>query len=711
MADPTASTDATAAGAPVPDGLLHSFRRYCRHVDRPLSEAEIRAAAPVDDEVLDVRRLLLVAERLGFVARALPTTRRRLQRLETPFLLVGREPGAGWLIRGRVGESLVQVDPLTGKADAVEIEEVLARAPRLIQLRPGVPRAVRSVWHDVVRPRLRPVLVEIGVASVVLNLLALIMPIFLMTVYNKVINHGALGTLDVLAIGMVTLFLFEWLLRGARGYIAAYAGGRLDAAVGGEVVHHLLHLPFRAFELMPTGQVLERLRQLDALRQFFTSQMPLLLVDLGFVGLFLAVLFVVAPTLGWVTLGAMPLFILLSLAVHKRQQGLVESSFQAMAAKSSALNEVMSHAATVKALGLEPEMERRFERRLADAAWSSFRAGNLSSLVTSSSQALQAVTALLIVYVGARAIISGDLTIGALVAANILSARALQPMRQVVGAWQQIQAVREAMNRLDDLVRQPAEGSGRIALPGTRLQGRIRFEKVGYRYGPELQHALDGVELDVPPGTLLAVIGPPGSGKSTLARLILGLDQPTEGRILLDGMDVRQLPPALVRRQIGMVPQDIQLFAGTIAENIALGAPDRSLERVVAAARFVGLDDAITRLPDGYATRLGERGAGLSAGQRQLLCIARALVRNPRILVLDEATSALDSASEAFVLGNLKRAARGRTIVLVTHRLPAAAMADRVVMLKQGQLVREGSPGEVVAFARARPVAASVPSA
>ena len=689
---------------PAEDGLIRALEMICQQLERPFGRADLRAAAPASAGGLTTGQLLVAAERLGFKAKEVGTTPRRLTELPTPFLLAGVLPGQGWLVKKRIRDRLVVVDPATGAAHALDPATAADMARHAILLKPMSDPQAAPPWREEIIRRLGPVLWEVGLASVVINLLALATPIFLMTVYNKVINHGAIETLDVLALGMLTLFAFEWGLRSLRSYVASHAGGRLDAALGAEVIHHLVHLPLRTFDSVPTGQILERTRQLDTLRLFFTSQMPLLLVDLAFVALFLGVLFYLDARLGWIVFGAMPLFWLLSFATRGRQRELLDQGFKAAAAKATSLGETIGNAATVKALRLEPEIERRFREQLADHAWTGFRASHLGGLVASSGQAIQHLVTLLIVYVGARAIVAGEMSIGALVAATILAARALAPMRLVVGAFQQVQGARDALARLDELMREPTE-LRRMPMPVVRLAGRIRFEQVSYRYADDGPPALQGVDFEVGSGHVLAVVGPPGSGKSTLARLILGLDRPASGRVLIDDLDVRLLSPGELRSQIGVVPQEIQLFAGTIGHNIALGAEDRSFERIVAAAKFVGAHDFIQRLPQGYDTVLGERGSGLSAGQRQLIAIARALIRNPRILVLDEATSALDAATETALLSSLKRASRGRTIVLVTHRPGALAIADQVLQLAQGQVESLGPAGGYVARGQQAPAA------
>ena len=694
---------ATTMGSPTPpldapalDGVLLGFMRLCRELERPVTEAELRASVTLPEAGVDLGCLAKLASGCGVGLSTPLVSALALARRPPAFLILGRQPGQAWMVRSRDRDQLLLVDPAAGTAIPCTLKVAAGFGDRLVRLVAAVP-AGRGFWRSAATRDVRTVLWQIALASVVINLLALATPLFMMTVYNKVISHAALQTLDVLAIGMLTLVAFELALRALRGYVTSHTGARLEAAIGSDLVHHLLQLPYRFHEANPTAAVMERVRQVDQLRQFLTGHLPLLLVDLAFVGLFLVALLVIAPSLGLVTAAVIPVFILLSVLSQRRQEQHQRASFRASGARSAALAEAVGQALTVKLLALEPDMKRRFEQHLLRSAWTGLQSGRVAHVANSLAQALQHLTALVLVYLGARLIVQGDMTVGALVAASILSARTLAPMRQLALAWHQFRQAREAVRRLDELLAERAEASGRLAGTEVVVKGRVQVEDLTFTYPGAATPALDGVSFEMAPGSMLGIAGAPGSGKSTMVRLLLGVEMPESGRVLLDGHDLATVSPVSYRAQIGVVPQEIHLFAGTVAENIGLGAADRTLARIVAAARFVGADEFIRRLPQGYDTMLGERGAGLSLGQRQLLAVARAIVRNPRMLVLDEATSALDAATEATLLANIRRAGSGRTVLVVSHRHAVLDACDRLLLLERGRIVRSGSPAELQA--------------
>jgi ABC-type bacteriocin/lantibiotic exporter with double-glycine peptidase domain len=642
-----------------------------------------------------VRTLLTASERLGTVLAAEPATRRALEDRPPPFLVVDRT-GTVRCVEARLGGAVF----FAGAPGVRHLLRDFAKAGvSIVAPGPAAPAERGPAVGERIRERLRPVFWEIAIASVVINLLALATPLFMMTVYNKVIGHGALRTLDVLAIGMVTLFVFDAALRLLRGYVVSHAGARIDAAVGGDVVQHLLHLPLRQLQALTPGHVVEHLRQIDNLRLFFTGQVPLLWVDLGFVILFMAVIAVLAPPLAAIVLAAVPLLVFASWWTARRQRRLMADGFQAAADKASAVGETVSNALTIKALGLESDMARTFDDKLARSAEAGFRAGQLNGTAQTVGLLLQHLVTLVLVYVGAHLILAGDLSVGALIAATILSARALAPLRQLGSAWHHVSAVRDAMATLDGLLAEGAAARRRSG-PAPALQGRLRLEGVSYRYEGHLP-ALSDIDLEIEPGQVVAIVGPPGSGKSTLTKVMLGLLPPLAGRVLVDGFDLRHLPTGATARQAGYVPQETQLFRGTVAHNIALGVASPDFNRIVAAARFTGLHEVIEALPQGYATMLGDGSFNLSAGQSQLLALSRALVRNPKFLVFDEATSALDEATERVLIGRLRPIVRGRTVVMVTHRPALLALADRAVRLDRGRIADVGPVADVLARANA----------
>ncbi len=697
---------------PLPsDSLLRCLVRLSYEAGRPLSEAEIRSTVPIAGGAMTVEQFCRAAGRLEFqLRRERRPSAAALAEMPAPLVLIGRRGAPARLALGHQDEGLALFDGGTG--ETIELPYASAAAvceEAILVKRVPAPAQAGTDWRALGGRRVRGVLRELLLASLVINVLSLALPLFTMTVFNKVVGQQALDTLTVLAIGMMVVFAFEATLRVVRGYVASHTGARLDSLIGSEVMHHFLALPFSRFETQSAGTMGERIRQLDTIRAFFTGQMPMHVVDLCFTLLFLLVLFFIHPLIAGVTLAIAPCMVAIAALLHRRQLKVINETFEAQSAKSSALHETISNALTVKSLALEPEMERRWESRLTAAAYSSYRAGNLANIGTVAGHMLQMLASLCILSLGAVLAIRGEMTVGALIASNMLASRVLVPLRIVASAWHQVQETRAAFRRIDQIMEQPAESPPGSASPIDDLQGHLQLEGVAFAFAPDLPPVLHALDLTVERSSVIGIIGPSGSGKSTIGKLLQGLYKPTAGRVTIDETDVQHMAMAALRQQIGVVPQECQLFSGTVRENIAMGTDGRDPDRVVAVARFVGAHAFIQRLPKGYETPLGERGTGLSSGQRQLLCLARALIRNPRILILDEATSDLDPVAEDFFLRNLQRAARGRTVVIITHRLAPLAIADRVALVIDGRIERVGPPAEVIAFAKTRMAEAAMP--
>jgi ABC-type bacteriocin/lantibiotic exporter with double-glycine peptidase domain len=645
---------------------------------------------------------------LGFDGQAVDLGRTSIQAPPPPFALIGAGRPACVVVSVKEGNAVV-LDVVEGRLAEVALEGLLEPGSQALVLR--VPQPVPSPsWRAPIWAAVRPAIAQLAMVSFAVNLLALASPLFMMLVVNRLAGHAPAATIasiNLLAAGLLAAYVLDFGLRLLRGGLSARAAARLDLLMSTRVVHHLVRLPYGHFERNAVGVIAERLRQLDVLRGFFAGQLPALVIDLVFAALFLAALFAIDGWLGLVTVAALPLLLAVPLAGHRAQRRLADESFQALAAKSSALTETVANAATVKALGLEAEVERRWQGRVERAAHASSRAARLGNIAASASASLQLLALLAVVLMGVHEIAAGALTIGGLVAANLLAARALQPMRQIVSAWQHLQSARTAFARLDELMTEPIESPPGALAPMPIVSGRIVLEQVHWRPRDDGPDVLRGTDLAIEAGEIIGLVGPSGSGKTTIANMIQGLHRPAAGRVLVDGTDVAHMAPAQLRAQIGCVPQEVQLFAGSVLDNIAMGVADKDPSRVVAAARFVGAHDFIERLPQGYNTVLGERGQGLSMGQRQLLCIARALIRDPRILILDEATSALDPATEEQLLRRLRGTMQGRTVIMITHRLAPLAIADRVALVMAGRIEKTGTPTEVMAYARFRMAEAS----
>jgi subfamily B ATP-binding cassette protein HlyB/CyaB len=533
---------------------------------------------------------------------------------------------------------------------------------------------------------------EVLVASFVLQLFALLTPLFTQVVIDKVLVHKGFTTLHVLAVGMVALAIFDAVLGGLRTYLFAHTTNRIDVGLGAQLFRHVLALPLAYFEARRVGDTVARVRELEHIRQFLTSHSVTVVLDVVFTLVFLIVMWFYSHTLTMVVMASLPLYAILSIAITPTIRARLHEKFNRGAENQSFLVEAISGIQTVKALAVEPPLIRKWEEQLAGYVRASFRATSLITVAGQIAGCIQKITTVAVLWVGAYRVIDGDLSIGQLIAFNMLSAQVTGPLLRLVSLWQEFQQVGISVQRLGDVLNtqpEPSYKPNRTTLP--QVAGQVSFENVTFRYRPDSSEVLKRMSFSVTAGEVIGIVGRSGSGKSTIAKLIQRLYLPERGRIVLDNVDLAQVDPAWLRRQVGVVLQENFLFNSSVRDNIALADPGLAMEQVIQSAKLAGAHEFILELPDGYDTIVGEHGSSLSGGQRQRIAIARALVANPRILIFDEATSALDYESEAVIQKNMVQICQGRTVFIIAHRLSTVRPADQIYVVEKGEIVEKGS--------------------
>jgi subfamily B ATP-binding cassette protein HlyB/CyaB len=660
--------------------------RFGLSVDRPMT---------AEDMIRFVRsqgmKARIVAPRLDRLAR-------------TPLPAIARLKAGGFIILAKIqeGQALVH-HPIEGRpavmtmADFAEAWDgslvLIAKRATLADLE----RKFDLAWFMPAIYRYRRVLGEVLLASFVLQVLALISPLFFQVVIDKVLVHRGLSTLDVLVFGLVVVSIFEGVLGALRTYVFAHTTNRIDVELGAKLFSHLLSLPLAYFQARRVGDSVARVRELENIRSFLTGSALTLVIDLLFTTVFLAVMWFYSSALTLIVLAALPFYIGISVVVTPIFKRRLDDKFKRGAENQAFLVETVTGVETLKSMAVEPQMQRRWEEQLAGYVRSSFDTQNLGNVASQAIGWVNKASMAATLYFGAKLVIDGDLTVGELVAFNMLSGRVSSPVLRIAQLWQDFQQARISVDRLGDILNTRSEiapRAGRATLPAIR--GEVSFEHVRFRYRPDAPTVLDEVHFSVPAGQVVGIVGPSGSGKSTLTKLVQRLYVPENGRVLVDGADLAMVDTTWLRRQIGVVLQENVLFNRSVRDNIALADPAMAMERVIEAAKLAGAHEFILELPYGYDTEIGERGASLSGGQRQRIAIARALVTNPRILIFDEATSALDYESERIIQDNMRRIVAGRTVLIIAHRLSTVRFADRILTIERGRLVEDGTHEELI---------------
>jgi subfamily B ATP-binding cassette protein HlyB/CyaB len=689
------------------DPALSSFVLLARFLGVSADADQLRHQRGRGQEPFDFDDLMRAARHLGLIAKTKAAAAAELSKIPTPALLQLQSGAVAILLKAddQAGNTRYLVQLPDGARPEIwsqpDMAERYAGFTLLMTSREQIAGAKRKFdisWFIPALVKYRRPLRDVIIASFFLQLAGLVSPIFFQLVVDKVLTHQAMTTLEVLAFGLTAILIVETILSGLRTWLFSHTTSRVDAELSASLFRHLVNLPLSYFEARRVGDTVARVRELESIRQFLTSNAVTLVLDLFFTIVFFAVMLLYSPLLTAIVALTVPVYFGISVLVTPPLRARLDEKFKRGADSQAFLVESVTGIGTLKAMAVEPMMRERWEKLFAGYVKTGFDVTTLANWGSHAIQLVSKLATVAILFFGAREVIAGNLSVGALVAFNMLAGRVAQPVLRMSQLWQDFQQVRISIDRLGDILNVPVEpqpSAARGSLPP--VQGRIEFDKVRFRYRPDSPEALRGVNLDIAAGEMIGIVGPSGSGKSTLTKLVQRLYVPDQGRVMIDGVDLSLVDASWLRRQIGVVLQENILFNRTVRENIALSDPALPMERVIAAAQLAGAHDFILQLPYGYDTEIEERGGNLSGGQRQRIAIARALITNPAILILDEATSALDAESEEIIQDNLGAIAHNRTVLIIAHRLSAVRQCDRIVTVEGGEVTEIGTHDTLLA--------------
>ncbi len=700
------------------DTGLHSLVAIARFYQLPAEPDQISHEFCEPGDMFSDEKILQAAKALTLKAKILSLTTSTLKPGVLPAIAKNKD--GSYFIIARLAEGSQEEVELKDKQEQYAgalIHDLREEAPRSISLvelgdmwsgeiialvrRQGLGESLQKhfdiSWFIPSLVKYRKLFGEVLIASFFLQLFALVTPLFFQVVMDKVLVHRGFTTLDVLAVGFFVVVLFEALLGGIRNYTFSHTTNRVDVELGSRLYNHLMALPLSYFESRQVGQNVARVRELDTIRNFITGTALTLLLDLFFVFVFLAVMWYYSPTLTWIVLGTIPFYVILSLFITPILRKRLDEKFKHGAANTAFLTESITGIGTVKSMAVEPQMRRKLEDHLSSYVHASFKSQNLNNVANQVAGLINKLMTLGIIWVGAHLVIEGMISVGQLVAFNMLAGRVSGPILKLVQLWQDFQQAGISVKRLGDILnapREPGFNPNRSRLPS--LQGKVTLDHVRFRYRPDGPVILDDVHLTIGAGEVIGIVGRSGSGKSTITKLVQRLYTSEAGRVLVDGVDLAMIDTVWLRKQIGVVLQENFLFNRSVRENIAITDPSISMERVVNAAKMAGAHEFIAELSEGYDTTVGEQGSNLSGGQRQRLAIARALITNPRILIFDEATSALDYESERLIQDNMATICKGRTVFIIAHRLTTVRQCHRIVVMDKGRIVEQGNHDQLL---------------
>ncbi|MGK7954195.1 MAG: ABC transporter transmembrane domain-containing protein [Crocosphaera sp.] len=675
-----------------------------RYWGKKLSINRLRDIANVDRNGASLKGLCHAAESIGFSPRPVKASLDKLAQQELPAIV--HWEGKHYIVVYEITKKQVIVgDPAIGQKTLSYAEFQEHWTGYTLLLQPTVSlkntQEVKTpFWQffELVKPH-GLVLFEIFIASLFIQVFGLITPIFTQLILDRVVVQRSGVTLFAVGLGLIIFSLFRVAMIGLRQYLLDHTANKIDITLIVAFINHTLRLPLGFFESRYVGDIISRVQENRKIQQFLTGEALSILLDLITVFIYVGLMFWYSWKMALLSLAIVPPFFLLALVSTPFLKRISREIFGEMAKEQSYLIEALSGIKTIKSTAVERTVRWHWEELLHKEITTQFSGQVIGNRLQIFSNIIETLATTGLLWYGAWLVIQNQLTIGQLVAFNMLFGNVISPFQRLTVLWEELQEVLIATERLNDVLdyepEEDLQQQSRQILP--RLNGHIRFNNVTFRYHPESDlNVLENLNFEVKPGQTVALVGRSGSGKTTISKLVLGLYPATDGKILIDGQDINSLALGSLRQQIGVVDQDTFLFGTTIRENITLAHPDSTLEEVIEAAKLAGSHEFIQKLPMGYETQIGEGGGMLSGGQRQRLAIARALLGNPRLLILDEATSHLDAESERIIQTNLNSILRHQTTLVIAHRLSTVRKADLILVLDKGVLIEKGTHEELM---------------
>ena len=691
--EPSTSTSTSTSTSAI-EALTHAARHFNLTVEPDqLSHQLGRYEGDINGQ-----DLCRCARWIGLRARSIKTKVDRLQALPLPLLVV---TGGSWSVLEEISDEGVMLYHSIGGSRCYPVsvfskhwqgEAVLLALEKVSdsKKKTGFSWFIPSVRKHASQFR------SVLLVSLMLQLIALVTPMLFANVIDRVLDSRSLSSLQVLGVALLVLAVFEPIYGFLRSWLFANLASKVNSELSSRLYQHLIGLPLNYFQQRQTGQIIARVKEMNQIRQFLTGSALTMVMDMAFIGLFVAVMFLYAPMLTWLVLSSLVLYFLFWILIGPMLRSRVTQEYELSADNTAFLNEAVTGIETIKTTATESSVLNEWEKKLAGFVRASFRAKVVGIWAGQGIGLIQKIASAVLLWWGVTLVMDGQLTPGGLVAFNMLSGHVTQPILRLAQVWQDFQHTLISLRRIGDILEEESEGGSTGIASVSKMEGAVSFQGVRFRYQEDDQEVLRNLNLEIKPGEFIGITGPSGSGKSTLTRLLQRLYVPQLGRVLVDGVDLAIADPVALRRNMRVVLQESLLFAGTVADNIRLCKPQATDVEVANAAKLVGADTFIEELPQGYSTQVGEKGGQLSGGQRQRIALARALLTAPRILLLDEATSALDYESEAAVMSNIDAITEGRTVISIAHRLNTIRNADRILVLDRGQVVEQGNHEELL---------------